>query len=137
VATGDVLAVPLCAGVAVGRIGCFVAGLADGTYGLPTSMPWAVDFGDGIPRHPAQLYEIACALAIWAVLIVRRRSLAAVNGDAFKLFMVGYLSFRLVIDFLKPAVHLAGLSLIQWACLATLAFYAPHVPRLINEVRRA
>ena len=50
--------------------------------------------------------------------------------------MVAYLGFRLAADFIKPAAHVAGLSIIQWACLAALAFYAPHVPRLIAEVRR-
>jgi prolipoprotein diacylglyceryltransferase len=55
--TGDLFAVPLCIGIAVGRLGCFFAGLADDTYGTPTTLPWAIDFGDGIPRHPTQLYE--------------------------------------------------------------------------------
>lgn len=45
--TGDLFALPLCVGIAIGRIGCFVAGLADDTYGKATSLPWAVDFGDG------------------------------------------------------------------------------------------
>ena len=57
--TGDLFAVPLAVGIAIGRIGCFLTGLDDHTYGLPTSLPWAVDFGDGVPRHPTQLYEIA------------------------------------------------------------------------------
>ena len=56
-ATGDVFAIPLVVGIAIGRIGCFLTGLDDNTHGLPTSLPWAVDFGDGVPRHPAQLYE--------------------------------------------------------------------------------
>ena len=30
----------------VGRIGCFLSGLPDGTYGLPSSLPWAIDLGD-------------------------------------------------------------------------------------------
>jgi phosphatidylglycerol:prolipoprotein diacylglycerol transferase len=53
--TGDLFAVPLCLGIAIGRIGCFLAGLADDTYGKPSTLPWTVDFGDGIPRHPTQL----------------------------------------------------------------------------------
>ena len=36
----------------------------------------------------------------------------------------------------KPAVRVGGLSVLQWACLAVLAYYAPHVPRLVTEVRR-
>lgn len=56
--TGDLFALPLFAGIAVGRIGCFIAGLADDTYATPTHLPWGVNFGDGIPRHPVQIYEI-------------------------------------------------------------------------------
>ena len=57
--TGDLFVLPLCLGMAVGRIGCFLTGLADHTFGVATTLPWGVDFGDGIPRHPTQLYEIA------------------------------------------------------------------------------
>lgn len=134
--TGDLLAVPLCASIALGRIGCYLAGLSDDTYGLPTNMPWGVDFGDGISRHPTQLYEVAFLLALAAVLVARRRQLTVVSGDAFKLFMLGYMSFRFLVDFLKPAAHVAGLSVIQWACLAAIAFYAPHAGRVAREVVR-
>ncbi len=135
--TGDVLAVPICVGVAVGRVGCFLAGLADGTFGNPTTLAWGVDFGDGVARHPTQLYEIAFVLMLAGVLIARRLQLAAVTGDAFKLTMVGYFLFRLTVDFLKPEVLWGGMSAIQWASLAALAFYAPHIPRLFAEVRHA
>ncbi len=36
----------------------------------------------------------------------------------------------------QPAAHVGGLSVIQWACLAVLAYYAPHVPRLVLGVSR-
>ena len=36
----------------------------------------------------------------------------------------------------KPVVRLGGLSAIQWVCLAVVAYYAVHVPRLVAEVRR-
>ena len=67
--TGDLFALPLCLGIALGRVGCFLAGLADHTYGVPTALPWGVDFGDGIRRHPTQLYEIAVLglIAVWLV----------------------------------------------------------------------
>lgn len=48
--------------MAVGRLGCFFAGLPDYTYGVPTDLPWGVNFGDGVPRHPVQLYESAAML---------------------------------------------------------------------------
>ena len=67
--TGDLFAMPLAAGIAIGRIGCFLSGLPDRTYGTPSRLPWAVDFGDGIPRHPTQLYE-AIAMVIAAIVPV-------------------------------------------------------------------
>src|SRR5260221_11390397 len=44
--TGDLFAVPLCLGIAIGRIGCFLTGLEDHTSGVATSLPWGVNFGD-------------------------------------------------------------------------------------------
>jgi prolipoprotein diacylglyceryltransferase len=135
VATGDLLALPLVLGIAIGRIGCFLSGLEDESYGLATGLPWGVDFGDGIARHPTQLYEVIVLAGLGGMLMTRARMTATV-GDRFKLFMVVYLGFRLLVEFIKPVVRLGGLSAIQWVCLAVVAYYAPHVPRLVTEVRR-
>ena len=119
--TGDLFALPLAAGTAVGRVGCFLSGLGDGTHGLATALPWGVDFGDGVPRHPVQIYEILwlALLATW----IRRTSLGPhEEGGLFKSFMIGYLAFRLVVDFLKPGVPILGLTSIQWACAVCLAW---------------
>jgi len=142
--TGDLYAIPLALGIAVGRIGCFLTGLADNTYGIPTSLPWAIDFGDGIPRHPTQLYEMIFLLALIPVLyralkrivttsVLGTRYSQLAPGDAFKLFMVAYLSFRLLIDFLKPYPRIfLGLGGIQWACLLTLFYYARDIFRWLD-----
>lgn len=115
--TGDLFALPLCIGIAIGRIGCFVAGLADDTFGKPTALPWAVDFGDGIGRHPTQLYEILFLLCLAAFLLWSARY-PWPEGDRFRIFLAAYLCWRFIVDFLKPQPLLAGLNLIQWACLA-------------------
>jgi phosphatidylglycerol:prolipoprotein diacylglycerol transferase len=117
--TGDLFAIPLCLGIAIGRIGCFLAGLPDGTCGTPTTLPWAVDFGDHIPRHPTQLYEILflTALAIALHLYNRRPH---PHGRTFRLFLAAYLTWRFLIDFLKLQPLIANLNVIQWACLAGL-----------------
>jgi len=112
---GDLLALPLCVGIAVGRIGCLFAGLADDTYGTPTSLPWAADFGDGIGRHPVQVYEILF-LALVGILVSAKVKLP--EGARFRLFLAGYLAWRVAIDFLKPEPQIHGLNLIQWPCLA-------------------
>jgi prolipoprotein diacylglyceryltransferase len=122
--TGDAMVWPIALGLGLGRIGCFLAGLHDDTYGLPTAAPWGVDFGDGIPRHPTQLYEIAAVLPLgWAL----HRARFSTPGLAFKLFLCSYLLWRLLVEFLKP-VPVAwplGLSGIQWTCLVALAVYLP------------
>jgi phosphatidylglycerol---prolipoprotein diacylglyceryl transferase len=126
--TGDLIALPLAIGAALGRIGCFLTGLADDTCGTPTSLPWGVNFGDGIPRHPTQLYEIAFLLLLAAFLwhLMRRPHR---DGDVFKAFQVAYSSWRLAIDFIKPEQRFAGLSSIQWVALALLLYYARDILR--------
>jgi phosphatidylglycerol:prolipoprotein diacylglycerol transferase len=124
--TGDLFAVPLALGIAVGRIGCFLTGLDDHTHGLPTSLPWAVDFGDGVSRHPTQLYEIAFLLP-FAACLWRFTGRPHREGDVFRLFMVGYLGYRLLLEWIKPGDALFGLNAIQWVCAATLAYYASGV----------
>lgn len=116
--TGDLFALPLCVGIAVGRIGCFIAGLADDTYGKPTSLPWAVDFGDGIGRHPVQLYEILFLIFVGLVLSTKAN---LPEGARFRVFLGSYLAWRLAIDFLKPQPLLNGMNLIQWSCATGLA----------------
>jgi prolipoprotein diacylglyceryltransferase len=130
--TGDLFAIPLAAGISIGRVGCFLSGLTDDTYGVATSLPWGIDFGDGVARHPTQLYEVAwlALLALWLWRLSRKPHR---EGDLFKTFMVGYLGFRLLIDFLKPGVALIGLTGIQWACVAALAYYSVDLPRLLRR----
>jgi phosphatidylglycerol---prolipoprotein diacylglyceryl transferase len=53
--TGDLYAPALAVAIAVGRVGCLLTGIADDTSGTPTSLPWGMDLGDGIQRHPTQL----------------------------------------------------------------------------------
>lgn len=129
--SGDAFVPALVIGIAIGRIGCFVAGLDDRTYGLPTPLPWGVDFGDGIARHPTQLYEIAFVLALgWALHAARARF--AVPGARFRAFMLAYLAFRFAIEFIKPMPHVyfGALSGIQLLCLAGFVHYHRDIARL-------
>jgi phosphatidylglycerol---prolipoprotein diacylglyceryl transferase len=126
--TGDLLAVPLAAGIAIGRLGCFFTGLEDQTYGVVTRLPWGVDFGDGVARHPTQLYEVLLLAAF--VVALRAAPPPRVAGDHFRVFLVAYLVFRLGIEALKPGVPLAfGLTTLQWACLGGLVYYGHDIRR--------
>ena len=137
--TGDAFAYPLIVGTAIGRIGCFLTGLSDQTYGTATTLPWGVDFGDRILRHPTQLYEVAFLLGLLIFLnyrVTRARlhpkSSSILPGDLFRFYMVGYLSFRWAIDFIKPDFHpLLGMSAIQIACLLGLVYYRDAMRRIL------
>jgi prolipoprotein diacylglyceryltransferase len=117
--TGDLFAIPLCIGIAVGRLGCFFAGIDDHTFGLPTSLPWGVDFGDGLARHPTQAYEIlfVSALAVGLHYVGKRPH---AEGFLFRCLMAAYLAWRVAVDFLKPDPTVFGMNLIQWSCVLGL-----------------
>jgi prolipoprotein diacylglyceryltransferase len=120
--TGDAFVYPLLGGTAIGRIGCFLTGLSDRTYGIATTLPWGIDFGDGILRHPTQLYEILF-LALLGLGIRWRSRSPYCDGDLFQIYLAAYLGFRFFIDFLKPDFHpFLGISAIQLACLLGLLY---------------
>lgn len=124
VSSGDLMVYPLLLGLMIGRVGCFMAGLEDGTHGAASSLPWAIDLGDGVRRHPLPLYEIGFLGLLWAGLRGLQARVRLVDGALFKLWMVAYLGFRLSIEFLKPEPRpWAGLSAIQLACVAGLFYY--------------
>lgn len=112
--------------IAVGRIGCFLAGLEDFTYGIETSLPWGVDFGDGLKRHPVQLYETYAMLAFLMVLLIsypKRPFFWQTQG--FYLFVLFYASQRFIWEFLKPYSAVFGpFNLFQLLCLSLLGYAA-------------
>jgi prolipoprotein diacylglyceryltransferase len=130
ISTGDTFTYPMIAGIAIGRIGCFLTGLSDKTYGIATSLLWGVDFGDGILRHPTQIYEIIFLITLLAFIYLRSRY-ERESGDLFRFFMIGYLSFRLAVDFIKPDYHiLLGMSAIQIVCVLALFYYTKDMNRI-------
>jgi phosphatidylglycerol---prolipoprotein diacylglyceryl transferase len=109
VRTGARFALPLAIGIVIGRIGCYLAGLDDFTYGTPTALPWGHDFGDGTSRHPVQLYEgaaMAAFAAYYVVAVIRRNSFVIANG--FYLVLIYYGLQRFIWEFFKPYAALIG-----------------------------
>jgi phosphatidylglycerol:prolipoprotein diacylglycerol transferase len=124
--TGARFALPLAIGIAIGRLGCFFAGLDDFTYGTPTSLPWAHDFGDGIARHPVQLYESAAmaGFAIFYCLAVRQRNHFVIS-NGFYLVLAFYGLQRFVWEFFKPYASVIGpLTLFHLLSLVILLYAA-------------
>ena len=134
--TGDVFIWPLALGTAIGRIGCFLTGLADRTYGVATALPWGVDFGDGVRRHPTQLYESLFVLTLATTLTFATRRRTLPTGARFRLYLAGYFLFRIAVEFLKPReTPFLALSAIQFASLfgAALALFTlRHFPSPVS-----
>ena len=116
--------VPL--GLAAGRLGNFINGEL---WGRATDLSWGMVFpqaGDGVPRHPSQLYQFAGeGVLLFAVLwwySSRPRARGAVSG----LFLAGYAAARFAAEFARePDAFLGilwfGLSMGQLLCIPMLA----------------
>ncbi len=118
VKTGDSFALPLALALAVGRWGCFFNGCC---CGVETSMPWGVDFGDGVCRHPTQAYEslfhLGMALVLWNLL--RRGALPCQH---LKLYLIAYGVYRFATEFIRPEPeYWLNLTFYQWISLALIA----------------
>jgi len=134
--------VPL--GLAAGRMGNFINGEL---WGRPTDLPWGMVFpqaGDGLARHPSQLYEMGLeGLALFAMLWwFSRRPRPA--GQISALFLTGYGVLRFLVEYTREpdrflGVLSGGMTMGQWLSLpmiligVILAVRAakqnpPHVP---------
>ncbi len=133
--TGDFFVYPIILGMMIGRLGCFSQGIYDGTAGTPSNLPWAMDMGDGIPRHPAQLYEIIFLGLTWFFIKKNENHLS--DGSRFKIFAIVYLIYRFVVEWIKPAYFYSfGLSAVQVACVIGFIYFIPvflHPRGLLKE----
>jgi len=130
--TGIIFVPAFCTSVVVGRWGCFYSGLTDHTHGSPTTLAWGHDFGDGILRHPVQLYESA-TMAVFLVsalaMLARRDPFFLKNG--FYLMVLWYAAQRFCWEFFKPYAPVLGpLNLFHLICLALIAYALTMMTRL-------
>ncbi len=121
--TAQLVASPLAAAYALGRVGCF---LVNDDYGRPTDVAWGMKFPQGLPPstagnmerlfgiampegmapttvlavHPTQLYEVTVMLAAFAVLWMLRRRVAG-TGWLFGLYLVFAGTERFLVEFLR------------------------------------
>ena len=113
----DRFAVALPFSIAIGRIGCLVAGCC---RGAPHDGALAIAYDDGVMRHPAQLYEALFQLAAgYALLLLWRRKI--LFGRLFALYLASYGVFRFATEFIRDtAKPFGGLSAYQWMSIAMI-----------------
>lgn len=137
-ASGDLFTYPIILALIIGRLGCYSMGVYEETYGLPSSLPWAMNLGDGIARHPVCLYEIIFLIFVWLFLSALNKKYVLQNGAMFKMFMISYLLFRFLLDFIKPHYTFSlGLSTIQVVCFAGLIYYYRYILHPQKLIRHA
>ena len=122
--TGAYSVPSLVIGIAIGRLGCFFAGLDDYTYGIETQTFLGYDFGDGLLRHPVQLYESAImALFFIYVIYIYIKKIDYFEKKIFYQFILVYSSQRFTWEFLKPYETIwLGLNIFQFFCLALILY---------------
>ena len=113
----DRFAVALPFSIAIGRIGCLVAGCC---RGAPYDGPLAIAYDDGVLRHPAQLYEAVFQLAAgYALLVLWRRQI--LFGRLFALYLAAYGVFRFLTEFIRDTEKpYGGLSAYQLMSLGMI-----------------
>ena len=127
-ASGDLFVYPFILALIIGRAGCFSMGIYEETYGTETGFITGMDLGDGKSRHPVTLYEIVFLIILWISMKKALKNISLQAGALFKIFMISYLLFRFLIDFIKPHYTFSfGLSVIQVSCLAGLLYYSPYI----------
>jgi len=131
--TGAYFVPSLAIGIAIGRVGCFLSGLDDYTYGIATNAFLGYDFGDGIARHPVQLYESA-TMGLFSIYVVyiyfKNRNYF--EKHIFYQFILLYATQRFVWEFLKPYETIAlGLNVFQFFCLGLIGYAIYHLRRNI------
>lgn len=132
--SGDLFTFPIIVGIMIGRIGCFLSGTKEFTYGSQTSFFTGMNLGDGLLRHPIALYEIIFLVLLFILLKKISPYMTKDSGNLFKLFMLLYFGFRFFIEFLKPNIfHFVGLSSIQWLCIICWIYYLPTLKKIIRH----
>lgn len=99
----------LAIGHAIGRIGCLLVG---DDYGIPSTLPWAIAFPQGLPPtdvpvHPTQIYEAVALLPI-AVLLFRMRQRGAPARTVVGAYLVLTATTRFVIQWIRVYEPVVG-----------------------------
>ncbi|MEC7798677.1 MAG: prolipoprotein diacylglyceryl transferase family protein [Candidatus Neomarinimicrobiota bacterium] len=147
----DIVAPLLILGYAIGRIGCLLVG---DDYGLPTHLPWGIEFPNGLPPstysifqtyypwvnldnfepgvlsvHPTPIYETIIGGLIFYYLYQKRTSVTIV-GSLFFTYLILAGTERFIVEFLrvneKYFIGLSGAQVISILMITIGAWFLMH-----------
>ena len=147
----DIVAPLLILGYAIGRIGCLLVG---DDYGLPTHLPWGIEFPNGLPPstysifqtyypwvnldnfepgvlsvHPTPIYETIIGGLIFYYLYQKRTSVTIV-GSLFFTYLILAGTERFIVEFLrvneKYFIGLSGAQIISILMITIGAWFLMH-----------
>ena len=147
----DIVAPLLILGYAIGRIGCLLVG---DDYGLPTHLPWGIEFPNGLPPstysifqtyypwfnldnfepgvlwvHPTPIYETIIGGLIFYYLYQKRTSVTIV-GSLFFTYLILAGTERFIVEFLrvneKYFIGLSGAQMISILMITIGAWFLMH-----------
>lgn len=125
---GNLFAPAIAIGVAIGRLGCFFRGCC---YGKSTNLIWGVDFGDGVSRHPTQIYESIFMLIMFIYLERMKDRPDIKPGELFKRLMISYFAFRFLIEYIRvEPVLVYGLTVFQVISIVVIIYLSR------NDIKR-
>lgn len=155
----DMVAPLLILGYAIGRIGCFLVG---DDYGLPTNLPWGIEFDNGLPPslyrvfqanypwvnlenfnpgvlsvHPTQIYESLIGFSIFYYLF-SKRNLERISGSLFFTYLVFAGAERFIIEFLrlnpKYLMGMSGAQIISLGMISVGVWFLTHpVSKIVSN----
>ncbi|MGH7886111.1 MAG: prolipoprotein diacylglyceryl transferase [Thermodesulfobacteriota bacterium] len=117
---GDAIAPSLALAYSIGRIGCLLVG---DDYGIPSDLPWALSFPDGLPPtnvavHPTQIYETIIMFIVF-VFLWKIRKKNETYGWLFSIYLILAGLERFFIEFIRNTTDspIPGLSVAQITAL--------------------
>jgi phosphatidylglycerol:prolipoprotein diacylglycerol transferase len=127
----DIVSPAAALGLAIGRIGCLLAGCC---YGSPCDLPWAIRYPHthetlGLPVHPAPLYETVLMLGVTLVLLALERY-QATRRKLFNGFTTGW--FFILAGLVRFAVEAVRGDRLVWFALGGLELSASQAVSLLG-----
>ncbi len=118
----DIATVSVAFGMALGRLGNFVN---KELVGRVTDVSWAVDFGDGVMRHPSQLYAMGKDILLFCIFwyVLQKMSVYKwKEGYVFSAFLILYAIFRFCVEFFREPDSQLGFIFLDFSMGQVLSF---------------